>query len=160
MPEKYLKKCSISIIIREIQVKTILRFHLIPVRMAKVKNSGDSRCWQGCGERGTLLYCWWHYKQVQPLWKLVWRFLRKLGILLPEDTVIPLLGMYPEVALTCNKDTCFSMFIAAIFYLFFYLNIFYYVFSSITFPMLSHKSPIPPPHSPTHSFPLFYPSNS
>ena len=59
MPEKYLKKCSISIIIREIQVKTILRFHLIPVRMAKVKNSGDSRCWQGCGERGTLLYCWW-----------------------------------------------------------------------------------------------------
>jgi hypothetical protein len=67
-----------TIIIREMQIKTTLRFHFTPVRMAKIKNSSDSRCWRGCGERGTLLHCWWDCKLVQPLWKSVWRFLRKL----------------------------------------------------------------------------------
>jgi hypothetical protein len=57
MNEKYLKKCSASLIIREIQIKTTLRFHLTLVRMAKIKNSGDSRCWWGRGEKGTLLHC-------------------------------------------------------------------------------------------------------
>jgi hypothetical protein len=105
MAEKHLKKCSTSLIIREMQIKTTLRFHLIPVRMVKIKNSGDSRCWQGCEERGTLLHCWWDCKLVQPLWKSVWRFLRKFDIVLPEDPVIPLLGIYPEDVPTCNKDT-------------------------------------------------------
>jgi hypothetical protein len=76
LAEKHLKKCST--IIREMQIKTTLRFHLTPVRMAKIKNSGDSRCWRGCRERGTLLHCWWDCKLVQPLWKSVWWFLRKL----------------------------------------------------------------------------------
>ena len=70
------------------EIKTALRFHLTPVRMA----SGDNRCWRGCGERGTLLYCWWDCKLVQPFWKSVWRFLRKLDIVLPEDSAITSLG--------------------------------------------------------------------
>ena len=115
MAEKHLKKCSTSLVIREMQNKISLRFHLIPVRMAKIKNSGDSRCWQGCGERGTLLHCWWDCKLIQPLWKLIWWFLRKLDIVLPEDPPIPLLGIYPEVFPTCNMDTCSTMFIAVLF---------------------------------------------
>jgi hypothetical protein len=62
MAEKHLKKWSASLIIREMQIKTALGFHLTPVRIAKIKNSGDSRCWQICKERGTLLYCWWDCK--------------------------------------------------------------------------------------------------
>jgi hypothetical protein len=65
--------------------------------------------------RGTLFYCWWDCKLVQPLWKSVWKFLRKLDIVLPEDPAIPLLGIYPEDAPTCNKDTYSTMFIAALF---------------------------------------------
>ena len=97
------------------QIKTTLRFHFTPVRMAKIKNSGDSRCWQRCGERGTLLHCWWNCKLVQPLWKSVWWFLRKLDIVLPEDPLIALLGIYPEDVPTGNKDTCSTMFIASLF---------------------------------------------
>jgi hypothetical protein len=75
----------------------------------------QSRCWQGCGERGTLLHSWWDCKLVQSLWKSVWQFLRKLDIVLPEDLAIPNLGIYSEDAPTCNKDTCSTMFIAALF---------------------------------------------
>ena len=72
-------------------------------------------CWQGCRERGTLLYCWWDCKLVQPLWKSVWEFLRKLDIVLPEDLYIPLLGIYPKVAPISNKDTCLIMIMPALF---------------------------------------------
>jgi hypothetical protein len=102
---KKLKKCSTSLGIREMQIKTTLRLQLTPVRMAKIKNSGDSRCWQGCGKRGILLHCWWNCKLVQPLWESVWMVLRKFDIVLPEDPAIPLLGIYPKDAPTYNKDT-------------------------------------------------------
>ena len=65
--------------IRKVQIKTTLVFHLTSVRTSKVKNLSDRACWQGCGARGTLLHCWWKYKFVQPLWKSIWWFLRKLG---------------------------------------------------------------------------------
>jgi hypothetical protein len=100
---------------REMQIKTTLRFHFTLVRMAKIKNSGDSRGWPGCSERGTLLHCWWDCKLVQSLWKSVCWFLRKLDIVLLEDSAIPLLGIYPEDVPTCNRDACSTMFIAALF---------------------------------------------
>jgi hypothetical protein len=71
MAEKHLKKCSASLIIREMQINTTLRFHLIPGRMAEIENSGDSTWWRRCRERETLLHCWWDCKLVQPLWKSV-----------------------------------------------------------------------------------------
>jgi hypothetical protein len=115
MAEKHLKKCSASLITREMQIKTTPRFHLTPVRMANIKNSGDSRCLCRCGEKGTLLHCWWDCKLVQPLWKSVWWFLRKMDIVLPEDPAIPLLGIYPEDVPTVKKDSCSTVFIAALF---------------------------------------------
>ena len=115
MAEKHLKKYSASLVIRDMQIKASLIFNLTPVRMAKMKNSGDNRCWQGCGERGRFLHCWWDCKLVEPLWKSVYQSLRKLGIILLEDLAIPLLDIYPKDSSTCNKDTCSSIFIAALF---------------------------------------------
>ena len=67
-----------SLMIREIQIKTILRYYLTPVRVAKINNSGQNRYWQGYGEVGTHLHCWWECKLVQPFWKTMWKFLKKL----------------------------------------------------------------------------------
>ena len=83
--------------------------------MIKSKDSGDHTCWWGCGERGTILHCWWDCKLIQPLWKLIWQILRKLEISLPEDPAILLLGIYPKDALTCKESTCSTVFIAALF---------------------------------------------
>ncbi|KAF0870980.1 LORF2 protein, partial [Crocuta crocuta] len=96
-------------------IKTTLRYHLMLVRAAKMNKSGDSRCWRGCGEMGTLLHYWWECKLVQPLWKTVWRFLKKLTIELPYDPAIALLGVYPrDTGVLMHRGTCTPMFIAAL----------------------------------------------
>ena len=91
-----MKRCSISLIIREIQIKTTVRYHLTLVRMAIIKNSTNNTCCRDCGGKGTPLYCLWESEEVQSLWKATWRFLRKLKIELPYDKASLLLDMYPD----------------------------------------------------------------
>jgi hypothetical protein len=111
-----MKKCSPSLAIKEIQMKTTLRVHFTLVRTAIIKNTTNNKCWRGCGEKGTLMYCWWERKLVQLLWKTIWRLLKKLNIDLPYDPAFPLLGIHPKECDTgYSRGTCTLMFIAALF---------------------------------------------
>ena len=104
----------LNITIREVQIKTTMRYYLTLVRMAIIKMSTNNKCWRECGEKGTLLHCGWECKLVQSLWRTVWRFLRKLKIELPYDLAILLLGIYPDKTII-QKDTCTPLFMAAVF---------------------------------------------
>jgi len=90
-----------------------MRYHLTLVRTAIIKKSTNDKRWKGCGEKGALLHCWWECKPVQPLWRTVWRFLKKLEIQLPYNPAIPLLGIHTEET-RIERDMCTPVFITAL----------------------------------------------
>ena len=111
MENRHTKRCSMSLIIREIQIQTTMRYHLMPIRMAII-NKSTNKYWQGCGEKRILAHC----RLVQPLQKTVQKFLKKIKMELPYDPETLLLGIYPKNPKTLiQKNISTPMFIAALF---------------------------------------------
>ena len=119
LDNRHMKRCTTSLLIREMQMKTTMRYHLTSVKIAVIKKTTNKKCWWECGEKCILMYCWWECKMMHPEWKTVCRFLKELQIELSYDTANPLLGIHLKKTdnskILVGKDVCTPMFIAVFF---------------------------------------------